>query len=152
EQVLVGRVLRTSGVGVRDPDGAQAEHIGEAVVGQRSTEIGKNGRRAAGGALDRAGGEHNPWVLGVAPARPEKSAAAAAYLDLSEIVAVEVAAQRRNDVVHIGADDVTQLAMRARLARNGVDWTLRRSGDESQHLKAVPGEDALAGVSSASPQ
>ena len=33
--------------------------------------------------------------------------------------------------------------MRARLARNGVDWTLRRSGDESQHLKAVPGEDAL---------
>src|SRR5262249_61661546 len=33
--------------------------------------------------------------------------------------------------------------MRARLARNGVGWTLRRSGDESQHLKAVPGEDAL---------
>src|SRR5262249_38612075 len=94
EQVLVRRVLRTSGIRVRDPDRAQAEHIGEAVVGQRSTEIGKNGRRAAGGALDRAGGEHNPRVLGIKPARLEKSAAAAAHLNLGETVAVEVAPER----------------------------------------------------------
>ena len=33
-QVLVGRVLRTARVGVRHPDRAQAEHVGEDVVGQ----------------------------------------------------------------------------------------------------------------------
>ncbi len=33
--------------------------------------------------------------------------------------------------------------MGARLPWNGVDRTLGRSGDESQHLKAVPAEDAL---------
>ena len=79
----------------------------------------------------------------VKPARLEKSAAAAAHLDLGETMAVEVAAQRRNDVVDIRSNHIAQLAMGARLARNGVDRTLRRSGDKGQHLKAVLPEDAF---------
>src|SRR5262249_7775906 len=99
--MLVRGMLRASGVRVRDPDRAQAEHIGKAVVGKRSAEIGENDRRASGRVLDRVGGETDPWILGVEPARAEKSAAAAAHLDLGKTLAVEVAAQRRNDVVDV---------------------------------------------------
>src|ERR671931_1855502 len=101
--MLVRRVLRASGIRVRDPDGAQTEHVGEAVVRQRSAETGQNGRRAPGGVLDRAGDEADPGVVGIEPSRLKKSASAAAHLDLREAVAVEVAAPRRNDVVNVGA-------------------------------------------------
>ena len=47
QHVLVGRVLRASGIGMRHPDRAQAEHVGEGVVGQRSAEIGDDGRARA---------------------------------------------------------------------------------------------------------
>src|SRR6266542_3479123 len=143
EQVLVGRVLRASGIRVRDPDRAQTEHVGEAVVRQRSAETGQNGRRAPGGVLDRMSDEADPRIVWIEPARLKKSASAAAHLDLREAVAVEMAAQRRNDVVYAGPDDITQLAVGARLARNGVNRMLRRSRDKGQHLEAVPGEDAL---------
>src|SRR5262245_54256077 len=96
--MLVRRVLRASGIRVRDPDGAQAEHVGKAVVGQRSAEIGKNGGHAPGRALDRTSGETDPRIIGIEPAGAENSALAAAHLDLDEAVAVEMAAQRRNDV------------------------------------------------------
>ena len=52
QQVFVRRVLRAAGIGVRHPDRGQAEHIGEAVIGQRAAEIGKDGRRPPGRALD----------------------------------------------------------------------------------------------------
>src|SRR5262249_33648434 len=143
KQVLVGGMLRASGVRVRDPDRAQAEHVGEAVVGKRSAEIGENDRRASGGVLDRAGGETDPRVLGVEPARAEKSATAAADLDLRKTVAVEVAAQRRNDVVDIRSDHIPQMTIGARLTGNGVDRVLRRASGEGQNLEAVPAEDPL---------
>src|SRR5215471_11311270 len=142
--MLVRRVLRTSGIRVRDPDRAQAEHVGKGVVGQRSAEIGKNRRRAPGRALDRTGGEINPRILRIEPAGAENAALAAAHLDFLEAVAVEVAAQRRNDVVHVRPHHVTQLAMGAGMAGNGVDWTIRGAGGEGQHLEAVPGEYALS--------
>src|SRR5262249_8837800 len=117
--MVVRGMLRASGVRVRDPDRAQAEHVGKAVVGKRSAEIGENDRRASGRVLDRAGGEADPRIFGVEPARAEKSATAAADLDLREAVAVEMAPQRRNDVVDIRSDHIPQLTMRARLAGNG---------------------------------
>ena len=48
----------------------------------------------------------DPRIGGIEPARLEESALAATHLDLGEAVAVEVAAQRRNDVVDVGADHV----------------------------------------------
>src|SRR5438034_2011382 len=143
KQMLVRRVLRTSGIRVRDPDRAQAEHVGKGVVGQRSAEIGKNRGRASGRALDRTGGETDPRILRIESAGAENAALAAVHLDLNEAVAVEVAAQRRNDVVHVRSHHVTQLTMGAGMARNGVDRTLRRAGGEGQHLEAVPAEDAF---------
>src|ERR1700730_5052106 len=92
KQMLVRRVLRTSGIRVRDPDRAQAEHVGKGVVGQRSAEIGKNRWRAPGRALDRASGEVNPRILRIEPAGAENAALASAHLDLNEAVAVEMAA------------------------------------------------------------
>src|SRR5262245_55337638 len=97
KQMLVRRVLRTCGIRVGDPDRAQAEHVGKGGVGQRSAEIGKNRRRAPGRALDRTGGETDPRILRIEPAGAENAALAAAHLDLNEAVAVEMAAQRRND-------------------------------------------------------
>ena len=47
QQVLVRRVLRARRIRVRHPDGRQAEHVGEAVVGQRSAEVGQDRRRRA---------------------------------------------------------------------------------------------------------
>src|SRR5512133_3050680 len=92
EQVLVRGVLGAAGVRMRDPDRAQTEHVGKAVVGQRSAEIGQNGRCTPRGLLERAGGETDPRVLRVEPAGAEESASAAAHLDLCEAVAVKVAA------------------------------------------------------------
>ncbi len=60
-----------------------------------------------------------------------------------ETVAVEVAPQRRNDVIDIGTDHIAKLAVGARVSGNGVDRPLRRAGDERQNLKAVPAEHAL---------
>ena len=128
---------------MRDPDRAQAEHVDEAVVGQRCAEIGKNGRLPAGRLRDRAGGEADPGIVGIEPARLEETGAAEAHLDLGKAVAVEMAAQRRNDVVGLGSDHIAQLAVRARIAGNGVDRPFRRAGGECQHLEAVPAEHAL---------
>jgi hypothetical protein len=115
---------------MRDPDRAQAEYVGKAVIGQRSAEIGQNGRLTPRGLLERTGGETDPRVLRVEPAGAEESAAAAAYLDLCEAVAVEVAAQRRNDVVDVRSHHVSQLAMGACLPRDRIDRMVRRSGGE----------------------
>src|SRR3989440_5718272 len=91
--------------------------------------------RASGRALDRTGGETDPRILRIESAGAENAALAAVHLDLNEAVAVEVAAQRRNDVVHVRSHHVTQLTMGAGMARNGVDRTLRRAGGEGQHLE-----------------
>src|SRR5262245_21931495 len=99
--MLVRRVLRASGIRVRDPDRAQAEHIGKAVVGQRSAEIGKNGGRASGRTLDRTGGETDPRIIGIEPAGAENSALAAAHLDLDEAVAGEGAGPPPDEVVPV---------------------------------------------------
>src|SRR5262249_23301366 len=108
EQVLVGGVLRAAGGRMRDPDRAQTEHVGKAVVGHRSAEVGQNGRGAPRGRLERTGGETDPWILWVEPAGAKESAPAAAHLDLGETVAVEVTAQRRNDVVDVRSHHVPQ--------------------------------------------
>src|SRR5262249_56778952 len=97
------RVLGASGIRVRDPDRAQAEHVGKAVVGQRSAEVGKNRGRAPGRALDRTGGETDPRILRIEPAGAENSALAAAHLDLDEAVAVEGAAQAPHGALRIGS-------------------------------------------------
>src|SRR5258708_12674111 len=82
--MLVRRVLRTSGIRVRDPDRAQAEHVGKGVVGQRSAEIRKNRRRAPGRALDRTSGETDPRIVRIEPAGAENAALAAAHLALAK--------------------------------------------------------------------
>src|SRR5262249_61703697 len=113
---------------MREPERAKTEHVGKAVVGQRSAEIGQNGRRTSRSLLERAGGETDPRVLRVEPAGAEESASAAAHLDLREAVAVEVAAQRRKDVVDVGSHHVPQLAMGARLPRDCICRMVPRSG------------------------
>ena len=42
-QVLVRRMLRAAGIGVRHPDRRQAEHLGEDIVRQRAARIGQHG-------------------------------------------------------------------------------------------------------------
>ena len=53
QQMLVRRVLRTAGIGMRHPDRFQLQHVGENIVRQRAAEIGQDGRRIAGRALQR---------------------------------------------------------------------------------------------------
>src|SRR6516164_6759763 len=113
-----------------------------AIAPSPSRAIGAS-RCSPGRAFDRTGGETDPRILRIESAGAENSALAAAHLDLDETVAVEVAAQRRNDVIHVRSHHVTQLAMGAGMARNGIDRTLRRAGGEGQYLEAVPTEDAF---------
>ncbi len=49
-QMFVRRVLRAAGIGMRHPDRAQAQHVGEDVVRQRAAQIGQDRRLLAGGA------------------------------------------------------------------------------------------------------
>src|SRR5262249_45164684 len=137
---------------MRDPDRAKTEHVGKAVVRQRSAEIGQNGRRTPGGLLERAGGETDPRVLRVEPAGAEESASAAAHLDLREAVAVEVAAQRRKDVVDVGSH--TYRSWQWARACPGIALT-GWSGVpvvKASTSKLFQPKTRSAGVSSASPQ
>src|SRR5262249_34399193 len=43
--------------------------------------------------------------------------------------------RRWDDVGFVGADHVAQLAVRPRLARNGVDRLIRRAGGEGKHFE-----------------
>src|SRR6266567_4690763 len=52
KNVLVGRMLRTAGIGVRHPDRRQSKRVGEHVVGQRTAEIRQHRRPRAGGLPD----------------------------------------------------------------------------------------------------
>ena len=61
----------------------------------------------------------------------------------AEAVLVEMAAQRRQDLVRIGADHEAQLAIGDGAGRDGVDRPVGIAGLEGQHLEAVPAEHAL---------
>src|SRR5438270_12662454 len=56
ENVLVGRMLRTAGIGVRYPDRRERQRVGEHIVGQRAAEIRQHRRRLSGGLPARLRG------------------------------------------------------------------------------------------------
>ena len=56
---------------------------------------------------------------------------------------VEMAAQRRQDLMRIGADHETKLAIGNGAGRDGVDRPIGIAGLEGQDLEAVPAEHAL---------
>ena len=143
QQVLVGRVLGAGGVGMRHPDGRHAQNVGEDLVGQRAAEIGQHVGLLAARLLDRGGGELGPRILRVEPRRIHDHVARLLELDLREAMLVEMAAQRRQDLVRIGADHEAQLAVGDGAGRDGVDRPVGIAGLEGQDLEAVPAEHAL---------
>ena len=64
-------------------------------------------------------------------------------LDIREALFIEMAPQRRQEFFPFGALDKTDLAVRVRARRNGVDRMFRVAGLEGQHLEAVPAIDLL---------
>src|SRR3546814_1961303 len=64
-------------------------------------------------------------------------------LHLRKTMPVEMAAQGRQELFGIDADDEADLAMRRRLARDRVDRRLRIAGLEGQHVETAPAVDAL---------
>src|SRR5436190_21535277 len=64
EQMFVRRVLRAGGVAMRDPDGRQAERVGEDFVRQRAAEVRQDRGLGSRGALDRGGRPFHPRRLG----------------------------------------------------------------------------------------
>src|SRR5688572_569475 len=141
--MLIGRVLRAGRIGVRDPYGGQAQRVGEDFVRQRAAEVWKDRGLLAGGALDRADGPFYPRRIWIEARGVKDGVARGLELHVGEAVAVEMAPQRREDVVRVDADHVAQLAGRARARRDRVHRTLGVAGDEGEHLEAAPAEDAL---------
>src|SRR5215469_5214689 len=128
---------------MRYPDGLQVQDVGEDVVGQRSAEIGQDGRRSSASALERAAGPAHPRIRRIEAACIEMPALCRSHLDRTEAVAIEMATQRWDDVVDVGADHIAKLTMRACDAGDGVHRTLRRPRKKGQDLKAVPAEYAF---------
>src|SRR5215510_5673371 len=93
--------------------------------------------------FERGGRPGDPRIGRIGPAGLEETALAAAQLNLLESISVEVAAERRDDVINVRAHHVAELAMGARLAGNGVHRPLGRASGEGKHLEAVPAEHAL---------
>ena len=58
-------------------------------------------------------------------------------------MAIEVAAQGRNNIVDLRAHHVAELAISVSTAGNGVDRALWGAGSEREDFEAVPGIDAL---------
>ena len=139
-----GSVLRAGGVGMRHPDGRHAEDIGEDLVRQRAAEIGQH-VAASGRQSSRSSSAANlaHGFSGSSRVAFMITSRACSTSIVAEAVLLEVPAQRRDDVVRIGADHEAQLAVGDGAGRNGIDRPVGIAGLEGQHLEAVPAEHAL---------
>ena len=63
--------------------------------------------------------------------------------DLRKALARKMTFKRGNNFIYLCADDVTELAVRSRHARNGVDRPLRCACVKGQNLKTVPAEHSF---------
>ena len=127
---------------MRDPDGGQAENVGEEVVRQRAATFGRT-RALAGRRLEGAPGEGDPRMLGIDPGRAE-IAPSSAGLDLHPAVRVQRAADRRQKFPGSvpTTKRISQVALGAR--RDRVDRVVRVAGGPGEHLEAAPAEYLLA--------
>ena len=144
--MFVRRMLRATGVGVRHPDRRQAEQVGEFLVRQGAAEVWQERRLLAGRLPQRARRPARPGAVRVEPRRGKVRLAAGADLHLDEALPIEMTAQRRHDVVGIGADHVTQLTARPGAWLDGVHGPVRLAANEGQHAKGVPAEDLFRGA------
>ena len=133
-------MLAAGGIAVRNPDGRQAQHIGKAVVRQRSAEVWQNMRFGACRGFKGPGGKAHPRVVRIKPGRREGVAFGLDDLNLVKALGGEMTTQGRDDVVRVGANDETQLAGGLGIAGDGVDRRFRHAGFHGQHGKAVPAE------------
>ena len=79
-------------------------------------------------------------MLRVEPGRVENVVARLGDGDEGKTVAVEMAAQGRQDLLRINPDDEAQLAARPGARRHGVDRFLRVAGAHRENLERAPGE------------
>jgi hypothetical protein len=81
----------------------------------------------------------------VEPRRSHRFVARLGNAHHRKTVALEVALQRRDDVVLLDADHIAQLAVRAGARRNRVHRLVGIAADEREHFEARPAEHALGG-------
>ena len=138
--MLVGRMLGTTGVRVRHPDGWHADDVGEHIVGQRAAQVGHHRRFAAQRFSERAYRPLHRRMVGVEPGGVHDFVARAAHLDRVEAVGVEVLLQRWQKRQWVLVDREADLTVRLATRRHSVDRTLRVAGAHGEHLERVPGE------------
>src|SRR5512135_3364275 len=105
--MLIGCVLRATGIGMRDPYRRQAKNVGKDVVGKRTAEIWQYGRRLSRGLADRLRRPVDPRAVeigsrgGKALRRP--------HLDHRKAALAQMRADHIGDVVDPGADHKPKL-------------------------------------------
>jgi len=97
-QVFIGRMLRTAWIRMGHPNGFQAQHVGEDVIGQRSAQIWQDGRFFLGGALQGVCSPGDPGVIGVNARCLENFVAGGRNLHIAKAMTVQVSAQSAQDV------------------------------------------------------
>src|SRR5262249_14079914 len=139
-QVLVRGVLRATRIGMRHPDGRQAEEFCEYVVGERAARARQDCGLLAGRACDRGRGPLRAGMVRIETRRVEDLVARLGDLHLGEAVAIEVPPQRRQDFVGIDADHEAELPPRPGLGRHRVHRRLRVACTRRQNLEGRPRE------------
>ena len=80
------------------PNGFQAQHIRKDVIGQRTAQIGQDGRFFLGGGLQGVGCPSDPRVIWVNARGFEDFVAGRRNLHIAKAMAVQVSAQSTQDV------------------------------------------------------
>ncbi len=118
-QMLVGRVLRAAGIGMRHPDRAQSQHVGEDVVGQRTAEVRQQRRLLAAGARQRSHRPLHPRIVRIDAGGAGTWFRAWCDLHHREAVPVQVPAQRRQDA---GRDRCRPRSATGSAPRRVAEW------------------------------
>src|SRR5436305_14890017 len=142
QDVLVGRMLRTGGIGVRHPDRRQTERIGEHVIGQRAAEIRQHRRPPARGLPDRFRRPIDPWTVEIG-ARGDK-ALGPADLDHRKAAGAQMRPHTVDHGVEFGADHKAKLQHGTRLSGNSVGGLADIARRYRQYLQRVPGVEPLS--------
>ncbi len=139
--MFIARVLVTAGMGVRNPDRRQLQHIDEDVIGKGPAEIRHHGDILAGRGPQRSLGPFYPgraWISagrGRAPVQRD--------FDILETVPVEMIAQRCRYLAPRRTHDKAQLASGGCGWRDGIDRFLWIAGAQREHFERIPAEEPL---------
>ena len=140
-QVLVRRMLRAAGIGMRHPDGRQAEHRPRRCRSAASRRYWAGSRawcRSCGAS--EAAAHCTQGCSGSSRVRLEHLVARLGDLHHREAVAIEMAAQRRQDARRDRRRPRSAAAARPGARRHRVDRVLGIAGAHGQDLERAPAD------------